>query len=83
MSNIVVGSDIVQPLTETGTTQHDLVFETTMSSEQFFSLDGLNQFQTTVDRAYMTGKRLIEAGRSPAPALVADPETALKALLAA
>ncbi|WP_375687339.1 NAD(P)/FAD-dependent oxidoreductase [Pseudooceanicola sp. LIPI14-2-Ac024] len=34
-------------------------------------------------RAYMTGKRLIEAGRSPAADQVADPATALKALLTA
>ncbi len=32
-------------------------------------------------RAYMVGKRLIEAGRSPDPALVADPATDLKALM--
>lgn len=32
-------------------------------------------------RAYMIGKRLIEAGRSPDPALVADPGTDLKALM--
>ncbi len=32
-------------------------------------------------RAYMIGKRLIEAGRSPDPAAVAAPETDLKALL--
>lgn len=32
-------------------------------------------------RAYMIGKRLIEAGRSPDPAAVADPATDLKALL--
>lgn len=32
-------------------------------------------------RAYMVGKRLIEAGRSPAPEAVADPATDLKALL--
>ncbi len=32
-------------------------------------------------RAYMIGKRLIEAGRSPDPALVADPATDLKALM--
>ena len=32
-------------------------------------------------RAYMVGKRLIEAGKSPDPALVADPATDLKALL--
>jgi len=34
-------------------------------------------------RAYMVGKRLIEAGRSPDPAALADPETDLKALLRA
>ncbi|MDP3341626.1 NAD(P)/FAD-dependent oxidoreductase [Frigidibacter sp.] len=32
-------------------------------------------------RAYMIGKRLIEAGRSPAPTAIADPATDLKALL--
>ena len=32
-------------------------------------------------RAYMIGKRLIEMGRSPDPAAVADPATDLKALL--
>lgn len=32
-------------------------------------------------RAYMVGKRLIEAGRSPDPAVIADPATNLKALL--
>ena len=34
-------------------------------------------------RAYMIGKRLIEAGQSPDPAAVADPETPLKSLLPA
>ena len=34
-------------------------------------------------RAYMIGKRLIEAGQSPEPAAVADPETPLKSLLPA
>jgi 3-phenylpropionate/trans-cinnamate dioxygenase ferredoxin reductase subunit len=34
-------------------------------------------------RAYMVGKRLIEAGRSPDPAAVADPATDLKSLLRA
>ena len=34
-------------------------------------------------RGYMVGKRLIEAGKSPDPALIADPETDLKALLRA
>jgi 3-phenylpropionate/trans-cinnamate dioxygenase ferredoxin reductase subunit len=32
-------------------------------------------------RAYMVGKRLLEAGRTPAPEAVADPATDLKALL--
>jgi len=32
-------------------------------------------------RAYMAGKRLIEAGRSPEPAALADPATSLKSLL--
>ena len=32
-------------------------------------------------RAYMVGKRLIEAGRSPDPTAIADPATALKDLL--
>ena len=32
-------------------------------------------------RGYMVGKRLIEAGKSPDPARVADPQTDLKALL--
>ena len=34
-------------------------------------------------RAYMVGKRLIEAGKSPEPEAVSDPETDLKALLKA
>ncbi len=34
-------------------------------------------------RAYMIGKRLIEAGRSPDPAVIAAPETDLKSLLQA
>ncbi|MCU0815980.1 MAG: pyridine nucleotide-disulfide oxidoreductase, partial [Cypionkella sp.] len=41
------------------------------------ALDAINDA-----RAYMVGKRLIEAGKSPDPALIADPATALKALLA-
>lgn len=32
-------------------------------------------------KAYMIGKRLIEMGKSPDPAVIADPETNLKALL--
>jgi len=34
-------------------------------------------------RAYMIGKRLIAAGKSPDPAVIADPESDLKALLSA
>lgn len=34
-------------------------------------------------RAYMVGKRLIEAGKSPDPAVIADPEADLKPLLRA
>lgn len=34
-------------------------------------------------RNYMIGKRLIEAGKSPAPEVIADPETDMKALLKA
>ncbi len=34
-------------------------------------------------RAYMVGKRLIEAGKSPSPDVIVDPETELKALLKA
>ncbi len=40
------------------------------------ALDAMNDA-----RAYMIGKRLIEAGRSPDPAAIADPATDLKALL--
>jgi 3-phenylpropionate/trans-cinnamate dioxygenase ferredoxin reductase subunit len=40
------------------------------------SVDAMND-----PRAYMVGKRLIEMGRSPAKAAIADPDTQLKALL--
>lgn len=40
------------------------------------SVDAMNDA-----RAYMIGKRLIEAGKSPEPAVIADPATNLKALL--
>ena len=42
------------------------------------AVDALND-----PRAYMIGKRLIEAGISPDPAQVADPAADLKALVAA
>ena len=46
--------------------------------EALLAVDAMND-----PRAYMIGKRLIEAGQSPAPAAVADPETPLKSLLPA
>ncbi len=45
---------------------------------ELLAVDAMND-----PRAYMIGKRLIEAGRSPDPALVADPAADLKALLSA
>ncbi len=48
------------------------------AGEKFLAVDALND-----SRAYMVGKRLLEAGRSPAPEQVADPRTDLKALLRA
>lgn len=44
--------------------------------DRLVAVDAMND-----SRAYMIGKRLIEAGRSPAPEVVADPATDLKALL--
>jgi 3-phenylpropionate/trans-cinnamate dioxygenase ferredoxin reductase subunit len=44
--------------------------------DKLLSVDAMND-----PRAYMVGKRLIEAGRSPDRAAVADPESDLKALL--
>ncbi|MFW5654311.1 MAG: NAD(P)/FAD-dependent oxidoreductase [Roseicyclus sp.] len=44
--------------------------------DRLLSVDAMND-----PRAYMVGKRLIEAGRSPDRAAVADPETELKTLL--
>ncbi|KMK65337.1 NAD(P)/FAD-dependent oxidoreductase [Puniceibacterium sp. IMCC21224] len=44
--------------------------------DRLLALDAMND-----PRAYMVGKRLIEAGRSADPALIADPATELKALL--
>jgi len=46
------------------------------AGDRFLALDAMND-----SRAYMVGKRLIEAGRSPDPALVANPATDLKSLL--
>jgi 3-phenylpropionate/trans-cinnamate dioxygenase ferredoxin reductase component len=44
--------------------------------DRLLSVDAMND-----PRAYMVGKRLIEMGRSPDPAVIADPATQLKALL--
>ncbi|MEE4120229.1 MAG: FAD-dependent oxidoreductase [Paracoccaceae bacterium] len=46
------------------------------AGDRLLAVDAMND-----PRAYMVGKRLIEAGRSPDPAAVADPETDLKGLL--
>ena len=46
------------------------------AGERLLAVDAMND-----PRAYMVGKRLIEAGRTADPAQVADPETDLKALL--
>ena len=44
--------------------------------ETFLAVDAMND-----PRGYMVGKRLLEAGKSPDPAAVADPATELKTLL--
>ncbi len=44
--------------------------------DRLLAVDAMND-----PRAYMVGKRLIEAGRSPAPEAVAEPRTDLKSLL--
>jgi len=44
--------------------------------ETLLAVDAMNE-----PRAYMVGKRLIEAGLSPDPAVIADPEADLKPLL--
>ena len=46
--------------------------------DRLISVDAMND-----SRAYMVAKRLIEAGKSPAPEVVADPATELKPLLRA
>lgn len=48
------------------------------AGDRLIAVDAMND-----SRAYMIGKRLIEAGKSPAPAVVTDPATDLKALLRA
>lgn len=46
--------------------------------DRLLAVDAMND-----SRAYMIGKRLIEAGKSPTPGVIADPTTDLKALLKA
>jgi 3-phenylpropionate/trans-cinnamate dioxygenase ferredoxin reductase component len=46
------------------------------AGREFLAVDAIDD-----PRAYMLGKRLLEAGRSPDPAAVADPATDLKSLL--
>ncbi len=48
------------------------------AGDRLLAIDAMND-----SRAYMIGKRLIEAGRSPAAEVIADPATDLKALLKA
>nr|WP_275982095.1 FAD-dependent oxidoreductase [Frigidibacter sp. ROC022] len=48
------------------------------AGDRLIAVDAMND-----SRAYMIGKRLIEAGRSPDPAVIADPEADLKPLLKA
>jgi 3-phenylpropionate/trans-cinnamate dioxygenase ferredoxin reductase subunit len=46
------------------------------AGSELLAVDAMND-----PRAYMVGKRLIEGGKSPDPAAVADPETDLKSLM--
>jgi len=46
------------------------------AGQTLLAVDAMND-----PRAYMVGKRLLEAGSSPCPEAIADPETALKQLL--
>ncbi|RDC74040.1 pyridine nucleotide-disulfide oxidoreductase [Rhodovulum sp. 12E13] len=63
-------------------TGYDRVVVRPGTSHWYYAGDRLLAVDALGDpRAYMVGKRLIEAGRSPDPAAVADPETDLKALL--
>ena len=44
--------------------------------DELLAVDAMND-----PRGFMIGRRLIEAGKSPGPALIEDPNTDLKALL--
>ncbi|WP_102224109.1 NAD(P)/FAD-dependent oxidoreductase [Acidimangrovimonas sediminis] len=64
--------------------RHDANAEGGGTSHWYYAGDRLLAIDAMNDpRAYMVAKRLIEAGRSPAPGIVADPATDLKALLKA
>ena len=63
-------------------TGYDRVVVRPGTSHWYYRGDALLAVDAMNDpRAYMVGKRLLEAGRSPEPESVADPETDLKALL--
>ena len=63
-------------------TGYDCVVVRPGTSHWYYRGDALLAVDAMNDpRAYMVGKRLLEAGRSPEPESVADPETDLKALL--
>ena len=59
-------------------TDHDSVAFWYYRGQTLLAVDAMND-----PRGYMIGKRLIEAGKSPAPEVIADPATDLKALLKA
>lgn len=56
--------------------ENDAVSYWYYQGDRLLSVDAMND-----PRAYMVGKRLIEMGRTPDPAAIADPATQLKALL--
>lgn len=56
--------------------QADALSHWYFAGDKLLAIDALND-----PRAFMVGKRLLEAGRSPAPSALADPATDLKALL--
>ncbi|MEL6206884.1 MAG: FAD/NAD(P)-binding oxidoreductase [Pseudomonadota bacterium] len=63
-------------------TGYDRVAVRPGTSHWYYAGDRLIAVDAMSDpRAYMVGKRLIEAGKSPAADLVSDPDTNLKALL--
>lgn len=65
-------TDIV--IRKTGTAQSHWYFK----GDALIAVDAMND-----PRSYMIGKRLIEAGKSPAKGAISDPETDMKALLRA